>query len=224
MGALKSFFNDDYSQTSKPKVKTWVDKVVGTVDNGKFFREPAVFLYRVIGVVSFLLTLAFPFFIAGNNRTLRIIMREASVNMVVLVLAALAMGFFSMMVWINRSNKLRTRVATGSDLVVIPLVADAIQTSCECSGFSIMVMSSVFGVFFGFIGQIFLDPSHYFSVLLYTLCATAVIVLIGYIIVCLGHLAGEKLRALAIITNNVRDLGDIHRAKAKQEEQPDEQA
>jgi hypothetical protein len=219
MGALNSFFNDDYSQTSKPKVKTWVDKVVGTVDNGKFFREPAVLIYRVIGVLSFLLTLAVPFYLADKSGMLGMIIREASVNLVVLVLAALAMGFFSMMVWINRSNKLRTRIATGNDIVVIPLIADMVQTNGECTGFSIMVMSSVFGIFFGFIGQLFLDPSHYFSVLLYSLGATVVLVLIGYGIVCLGHFFGENLRALAVITNNVRDLGDIHRAKAKQEEQ-----
>ncbi len=219
MGALKSFFNDDYSQTSKPKVKTWVDKVVGTVDNGKFFREPVVFLYRVIGVVSFLLTLAVPFFLAGQRGMLGKIFSEATINMIVLVLAALAMGFFSMMVWINRSNKLRTRIATGNDIVVIPLIADMVQTNGECTGFAIMVMSSVFGVFFGFIGQIFLDPRHYFAVLLCSLGITAALVLIGYGFVCLGHFFGENLRALAVITNNVRDLGDIHRAKAKQEEQ-----
>lgn len=220
MSQLNSFFNDDYSEEQKPFVKVWIDKLTDAIDNGAFFREPAVFVYRAIGVLCFVFLLLSLLFLGDVDRSLDYMFFSsgAAVNGIFLFLVLLAMGVFIMMIWINRSNKLRSRIKTGSDIAVIPLAVDFFQTCFECYGLVVMFVPSVCAVYIGFIGQLFLDAGSYSQLLITCLGIAVGCVIIGYVIVAFGHLLGESLRALATITNNVRDLGDIHRAATMTEE------
>ncbi len=238
MSELKLFFNDnydddgEYSLCPKPKIKVWVDRIVGVIDDGTFFREPVVYVYRVMGVISLAACLAMCIAVT-KNLTFGNMFFGSFVNVAVLVLASLAVGILTMMIWINRSNKLRTRIAAGSDIVVIPLVADFVQTCFECLGFAVMVILPVCSVFFGFVGQLLVYRGYFApdfsSVLLACLCVAILSVLMGYGFIVLGHFLGENMRAFATLVNNVCNLNDVNSAvtepigEAEQEEPAEEE-
>ena len=221
MSQIKAFFNDDYSTEQKPKVKAWLDRLVGAIDNGNFFREPAVYIYRILGVLSFVMWFVFYYVIFDSYPSLERLVKDATVNMIVLILVTIALGAFCMMMWINRSNKLRARISKGSELTVLPLVADFIQTLHECVGLALMFLATIYGLYLGFVGQLFgpFEIDYFVDLIRFIVC-TAVLDLIGYGFVVWGHFLGEQIRALATIANNVRDLGDIHRAATMKDEEP----
>lgn len=230
MSKINLFFNDEYDDSEevslnpRPKIKVWLDNLVDSIDNGTFFREPAVSIYRIIGVISLVSWVAVCLLLT-DNWEIRKSLFGSTVNTVVTVIVAFAMGILSMMIWVNRSNKLRKRIAMGNDIVVIPLVADFVQTWHECLGLAIMVISTVCGVYFAFVGQLFCDRYYLFGnypeVLLRTLGSTLFVVLIGYGVVVIGHLLGESMRALATLVNNVRDIRNVQCAAAAPVAEPE---
>lgn len=219
MSMLSSFFTDDYSIDEKPVYKRVIDKIVEEVDGANFFREPVVYLYRAIGVLNLLLFFGFVYVLFRDNdgygSIWSITQQYTSgsfVNKIVALLLFALVSVFSLLFWINRSNSLRSKVQNGSDIVVIPIVADFVQTAAEWYGLTIAIFAPITLAYIGVIGQLFVTTSHYFDTLLGCIGLIVVCEIVAYVIISIGHFLAENMRAIATIANNVRDLGDIHRA------------
>lgn len=224
MSMLSSFFTDDYSVEEKPVYKRVIDKITSIVDGADFYREPVVFLYRVIGVANLLPFFALVYFLFFDEDGFGFFWRSMAGNfinkLVFLIIFALATAY-SLLFWINRSNSLRAKVQNGSDIIVIPIVADFVQTVAEWYGLLIAIFAPIVLIYFGVIGQLFMSGgTGYFYFLLGAIGLIIVSEIIAYVIISVGHFLAENMRAIATIANNVRDLGDIHRAATMAPEEP----
>ncbi len=230
MNQFLSFFNDDYTVENKPFFKRWIDKLVNIIDNGKIFRKPPTYFYRFFGIVCMFFAIfiaVIPFCERPTSNFEYVVWGLAHsitcnyFNAFIFLLVTLSAGSFNLLFWINRSNKLRSRVPTGSDIVVIPVVADILQSFLEWIGYTIMLFVPIYSIYYGIFGQLFEaysangsfpDFDTYKSIFIFKIFFSIGAVIGGYIIITLGHFFGENIKAIATITNNVRDLGDIHRA------------
>lgn len=132
-------------------------------------------------------------------------------NVVALIVMA-ASCIFGLLYWINRSNSLRSKIQCGNDIVVMPIIADYVQCTFEWFGLTLMIFTPLYAMYFGIIGQLFMEFGDYLVGLISCILFSILVIWIGYCITCLGHFFGENIRAISTIANNVRDLGDIHRA------------
>lgn len=228
MNSINSFFTDNYDEDVNPKpiFKQYIDKVMNCIDNGSFFREPMVYIYRAIGVLYFLSFFALLLYMSYICKNLAFLddLLSIKINLVVVLIIAFVACVFALLFWINRSNKLRHRIPNGGDMIIMPIVADFIQSSNEILGLTIMIFGSILSIYFGFIGQLFLKYLEgYFYIAIFCLLSVIGFNIIGYVIITIGHFLGENIRAIATITNNVKDLGDIYRATLlKQDQDSDE--
>ena len=215
MSNLNSFFTDNYDEDEKPIYKAMIEKAMTIVDNGQFFREPIVYLYRIIGIFIVLSFFGFMYICFSDDKlSLGKFMQyvDGGVNIAIaLVVMALSCAF-GLLYWINRSNSLRSKIQGGNDIVVIPIIADFIQCLFEWWGLTLMIFIPLYTLYLGILGQLFMHMGHYLDFLLITIASSIGIILLGYGITCFGHFLGENIRAVSTIANNVRDLGDIHRA------------
>ena len=224
MSMLSSFFTDDYSYEEKPVYKSLIEKITGVVDSADFYREPVVYLYRVIGVLNLLPFFALAYFLFfgddGFGSFGRYMAGGIINKLVFLIIFALA-SIYGLLFWINRSNCLRAKVQNGSDIVVILIVADFVQTVAEWYGLLIAIFAPIVLIYMGVLGQLFISGgTGYFYFLLGAIGMIVVSEIIAYVIISGGHFFAETMRAIATITNNVRDLGDIHRAATMAPEEP----
>lgn len=213
--SLNSFFSDSYSSVDEmPVYKQWIGKVANVIDNGTFFREPMVWFYRALGILWILLYLAA--FVYAMLDFKYISRTFGAVNVIAGLVILAAIAFFALLFWVNRSNKLRHRVATGSDTVVIPIIADITQSSLELTGLILMIFGPIFLLYMGIIGQWFMSGyatgTDHIIFILIGIFGCIPYIIIGYFTTVWGHFCGENLRAIATVVNNIRDLGDIHRA------------
>lgn len=190
-------------QSSNP-----VTRILNLIDNGTFFRTPLVYLYKILGVLCLIPTVALLILIfAGSNEIFR--MYASGFNSFVLLAVVLVAGVFSCLLWFNRSDKLEDKIETESEMVVIPLCADLIQTAIECAGFQVMLFCPLYALYFGIIGQLFMpfgSGGMYIAVFGACLLLTIVFILVGYMIILSSHYVGESIRAIAVIVNDLRKI------------------
>lgn len=195
------------------KITSWISKILDVIDNGSFFRVPMEYCYRIIGVLSMCLCsiigLSFPYlFIEEMDRAFSSTF-FAFVDGAALAVFFIAMGLFLLYFWFKRAKQLNERIPNGSDTVTIPIIADFIQCSHECTGLIYMIFIPIALIFFGFVGQFGLDHLDATSAIAFFILAipvSVVFILIGFGIVLLGHFIGERLRAIATIVNNTSEI------------------
>lgn len=186
-----------------------ITKLLDYIDDGRFFREPLVYLYRIIGALCILPAIGLLFYMCSDAGEYLKFTLGSVVSMIVLFIVTLAAGVFSCFLWFNRANKLQNKVEANSEMVVMPLCADLLQTMLECSGLQVMLFYPLFLLYYGIIGQA-LSPltssSEYIVIFVGTLLFAVLLVLLGYILVLASHYVGESIRAIAIIVNDLRKI------------------
>lgn len=186
-----------------------VTKLLSNIDDGRFFREPLVYLYRIIGVLCVLPAISLLFFMFSDAGSSLKFALGGVFNMIVLFVVTLAAGVFSCFLWFNRASKLQDKVETNSEMVVMPLCADLLQTMLECAGLQVMLFYPIFILYYGIIGQAlssFASSSYYIVIFICALFGALSFVLLGYILVLASHYVGESIRAIAIIVNDLRKI------------------
>ncbi len=202
--------SEGYIQESEPNPFA---KLLNYIDDGRFFRDPLVYLYRVIGVLCIVPAFILLFCMCSNTGKYFSFILGSVVNTIALFFIALAAGLFSCLLWFNRANKLQDKVETNSEMVVMPLCADLLQTILECAGLQIMLFYPVFILYYGIIGQTLLpsfSSSVYFIALVGSLFVAVLSIIFGYLLILGSHYVGESIRAIAIIVN------DLHKISKKQ--------
>lgn len=197
----------------KPTVIRWIYVAIAAIDRGTFFREPMVWLYRALGVLSVISPVLLLFsggFAARMYGGLPLYGPSAFFT-VIAVIFAIAAWAFGIVFWFRRANTLHDVIADGNSMPVLTLVAHLVQTLHEYVGIAVMVFYPVYLLFHGLIGQLFLPGVGYLNVLLVSILLAAVSVIAGYVIVLVGHYLGELIKAIAIIASNAQSIGDIMR-------------
>jgi hypothetical protein len=124
--------------------------------------------------------------------------------------------------WKDRCRKMNQAVRVGDQIVALPLWAHLNQSLGESLGVYIGIVPSIGGILLYIWGLLtgfeYLDlfGNNIMQTIFISLLALAAFILvnifIGFVIVLISHFISESIKISAQIANDVRDLGDIHRA------------
>ena len=132
--------------------------------------------------------------------------------------------------WFHRCKKIDQVVKVGDQIVAIPLFSHFVQSLGEMYGLSVAVVTPVliiilylFGVLTGVDALGATGGDNYLLIillgLLFVIIYSVVSIIVGFLIVLITHFISEIIKLPAQIANDVRDLGDIHRAATMTNEQ-----
>ncbi len=188
------------------KFFTFLDPVLGLIDNGSFFRKPFRWLYTLLAVLN-LLVPVFILVTAIDNHIFRAGGKYvAAFILILLVFCALA--WFGFQIWWNRRNKVCISSQAGDDFVAIPVFSHFVQTSGEWLGMYVGVGGCLLSLIaFLFLGDesAMLGRSIGAGTLIQgSLLGCVLCVIYGFLIVVVARVLAELYRALASIANNTR--------------------
>ena len=212
------------------QIKFYMTKFLSLIDSGKFFIQPMSWLYVVFACLSFLpaLLILCCMYYAGIGDILSYTEGWTKFSgylfcfifALFVIVTAILMFYY----WMNRSHKVAHIVNEGDQIVAMPVWAHFVQSIFESSGVYIAMIPPMgatlfylWGVITGFKYMLpYAEFGDIMKALLVGLLALAIFIFIcllfGYIIILIAHFIGESIRVRAQIANDVRDLGDIHRA------------
>ena len=211
------------------QIKSCMTMLLSLIDSGKFFTRPMRWLYVFFAILSFIPTLFVLYYMYDEaNRILMYLDGWAKYSgylfCILFALFIIVSGLLMFYYWMNRSRKVVKIVNEGDQIVAMPIWAHLVQSLLESWGVYIClvppmgaVLFYAWGIFSGFqfINGHF-EFGDYIRTLFVGIIALALFVLacflLSYITILLAHFVGESIRVRAQIANDVRDLGDIHRA------------
>ena len=105
---IKEFFTDEYEHEEDiPVLKKWLNKFLGCIDNGLFFREPLRIAYIVFGVLVALSPI-YVFIKLIESHYGYSIFSEKPVPSIIVMVVLIPFAIFGLLFWINRSKKVKT--------------------------------------------------------------------------------------------------------------------
>ena len=172
------------------KLFTFLDPLLGYIDNGRFFREPFRWLYVIFAVLNLLFPIAIlvkvidtGFFKFAEGKAI------FAFILIFIILCGGAWG--SYLLWMNRKNKLKEVIQEDNEFIAIPVVSHLTQTvgGTLCSLIiALLAANELQYVMPVSTGIFFLMPIY------------------GFLIVVFARLLAELYRALAVIANNTKKL------------------
>lgn len=182
------------------KLFTFLNPLLGYIDNGRFFREPFRWLYVLFAVLNLL----FPIYIlaqAIDKDFFKFADGKLTFAFILIFLILCAGAWGSYLLWMNRKNKLKEVVKDDHEFIAIPAMSHLTQTAGEWLGLYIGVIgtlcSLIIMLFAGNeLSYILPIPSGIFFIM----------PVYGFLIVVFARLLAELYRALAVIANNTKKL------------------
>jgi len=210
-------------------IKNWMYALMRIIDNGKFFIKPQKWVYFLFGILAFVVPLVVTYLIydsfddfigpldSGWDKFVGFV--GITLFFIYLYLTAFLIFFF----WKSRIANIDAHVKVGDNIVAIPLWAHAIKSYGECLGMYIGLLPPVGGallyLFCLLTGE--MDFYHDWLFLIYLLAwilLTVASVYLAWIVISFFRFISECISIRPQIANDVRDLGDIHRAAVMPEE------
>ena len=112
------------------KLFTFLDPLLGYIDNGRFFREPFRWLYVIFAVLNLL----FPIFILAKVIEMdffKYAEGKLILAFILLFIILCAGAWGSYLLWMNRKNKLKEAIQEENEFIAIPVVSHLTQTMGE---------------------------------------------------------------------------------------------
>lgn len=212
-------------------IKHYLELMLNYIDNGTFFRDPMKLLYVIFGIVGFAAPLVYVYYIYDEwNHLIPSFLdtwpkMTLGLTYILIFVYLVAIAYAHLVFWLHRKDKLHQTVRVGDKIVAIPIYADFIQCAGEAAGIfpALALLGSYIVAFligllngFKFMNYGVNDFGDYLEAVVVLIIAFVLLAIacfiIGYLIILVAHVVSEKLRIKAMIANDVRDLGDIHRA------------
>ena len=212
------------------QIKLCMTKFLSLIDSGKFFTRPMRWLYVVFAILSLVPTVLVLYYLyeAGVDGILGHakgwVKFSGYLFCIVFALFVIIAGVLMFYYWMDRSRKVTQVVNEGDQIVAMPVWAHLVQSLMESWGVYVCLVPPIGAVLFyvwGLISGFQVVNGHfefgdYVKTLFVGIVALALFIfvcfLVSYIVILLAHFIGESIRVRAQIANDVRDLGDIHRA------------
>lgn len=202
------FITDEYEDEQDiPAIKRPLNKLLGWIDSGIFFREPLRWLYLLNGVLCIIAAIVI---FAGLIKTDAF--KYAFGYSLIVTILAIVFAIFGLLFWINRGKRVKEQIEAHDDFVAIPLVAHFIQSSAEFWGLTIGGMLAIVAFIIPLIeSDSYREISRWLpfapdSPLVMSLVGLVTFLLYGFFIILFGRLFAESLRALAAIANNTKKV------------------
>ncbi|MBR5653792.1 MAG: hypothetical protein IKX22_06890 [Prevotella sp.] len=203
-------------------IKLYFYKFLQLIDDGNFLIKPTKWFYRLKGIPPFILPILIVSIIPGLKFFRRIDGTLAYIVLILYTIYLLAVSIFVFALWWNRSNNLEKKIKPGDDSVAIPLFADNIKSSGEIGAilFCLLVIGTSFFLYLllATTNKEIIDDVHMYRHGTWLILFLSLIplwlstVLISYGIIFITRYISERMRLMATINNNIRDIADIHRA------------
>lgn len=179
---------------------SFFDPVFNYVDSGKLFRQPFMWLYYIIGILEFVgciwaITYVFDY--------IRYLNGGAYVFAILMVIACLAAGIFSLFFWFKRTKKIKENVPEHARFLAIPAVSTFIIHCGECNGIVVGFLGFCFGIFAAILLPITGNGGDFFLI---GICIAIVSLIVGYLIILFNRLLGESIFAIGAIANDVHHI------------------
>lgn len=208
---IKEFFTDEYeNEADIPVIKQWINKLLGMIDSGRFFRDPMRWLYIIIGVLVTLGCLGAIWGLIDSSA-----FKYQPVYAILATLMLIVVGVFALLFWINRSKRLKDMVRDNDDIVAIPVVAHFTQSAGECVGIIVGTAGALMGFLLPLLagdmaGYAFreLIPFSVSGPLLVAIFAALFCVIYGFLIILISHFWAEMMRAIASIANSTQKIAN----------------
>lgn len=217
------------------KIKRGLLFVLNLIDNGELLKTPIKWLYIVNGILPFIMPLAvfIAFLAAANFREVFGSIMSSMLFMVILFICTLICAYLSYIFWKKRREQFSQIISGGNKFIAIPIWAHVIRSISEWCG---LYFSAIFGtsavaaylctIFTGFHALRNVDAldvlPNSFVTFICSLIALAfvlfIIAIFGYLTILIGRFISERILIKAQIANDVRDIGDIHRAATMPQE------
>lgn len=182
------------------KLFTFLDPLLGYIDNGRFFREPFRWLYVIFAVLNLLFPIAIlvkvidtEFFKFAEGKAI------FAFILIFIILCGGAWG--SYLLWMNRKNKLKEVIQEDNEFIAIPVVSHLTQTVGEWLGLYIGVVGTLCSLIIALLAANELQYVMPVSTGIFFLMP-----IYGFLIVVFARLLAELYRALAVIANNTKKL------------------
>lgn len=213
-----------------PQIKQILSQFLQFIDNGVLLKKPMKWLYLLNAVLPFLIPVGVLVALISNARYdlnadyVGVWTSVVGYVFILLFVAALfIVAYVNFLFWMNRKQRLDTVVRTGDDIVAIPLLANLVQCVGESHAIFVGLVPPVAAALFYLFGLLTgIDRFYSSGKFAWGLALVALVALgaaaAAYIIVLFSHFIAERLRLLPQIANDVRDMGDIHRATAQIDE------
>lgn len=222
-------------------ISSLLNRLLSQIDCGKFFIVPMRWLYILLAWINFLapLALLYYYYQLIDSGILRFVdgwpKMMGILFCVVFFILVLALAYGNYLFWQNRCAKLDKVVSEGEEMVAIPLISDLVKSLGEIGGInmavvgpSFVILVYLFAVLTGVDALGWVSGDKYveivFKGLLIVALYVVVSIVIGFLIVLLTRFLAEQIRLLVRISNDVRDLGDIHRAATMDETETENEA
>jgi len=178
---------------------------LSTIDDGRFFRKPIIWLYSLIAVINIVI----PFYIlylAIENQTFQLPGKFIFVFISVLITIAFAcwIGF---QIWWDRKDKIDIISSSQDDFIAIPVFSHFVQTLGEWLGTWVAIVGFAFSLLSTIIlGRDGAYLSQGLGLWFLNISAISIILMpiYGFLIVISARVFAEALRALVSIANNTK--------------------
>ena len=189
------------------KFFTFLDPILGLIDDGAFFRKPFRWLYTLLAALNLLVPIGV--LVAAIDNHVFNAGGKFVVAFIVLFLIICGLSWFGFQIWWNRRDKVNASSQDGDEFVAIPVFSHFLQTCGEWLGMYVgvggFVLSLVAALFLGdssgmmghALGMGNLVGGSIWSCLLFPIY--------GFLIVVVARVFAELYRALASIANNTRN-------------------
>lgn len=202
------------------------DKLLQGIDNGKYLIIPFKWLYMLHAIIGFILPAGYAYFLYKlfDEDMFKYYMGDATwtklvgfVFLFVFLAFLILIAYLVYLFWADRCQKIDNEVHVGDKIVAVPLFANYFQCVGDCYGVLIGIVppmgAMLLYLFFALTGEMyFYSDGNFAKVFLAWVAFTLGCAFIGYIVVLISHFTSERIKLYAQIANDVRDLGDIHRA------------
>lgn len=180
------------------KLFTFLNPLLGYIDNGRFFREPFRWLYILIAVLNLL----FPIYIlvqAVDMKFFKFADGKLTFAFIVIFLILCAGAWGSYLLWMNRKERLREAIKEENEFIAIPAVSHLTQTTGEWLGLYI----GVIGTLCSLVVMLFAAKDIGYM-LPFTTGMCFLLPVYGFLIVVFARLIAELYRAVAVIAINTK--------------------
>lgn len=208
-------------------IKHYFFKLLSWIDNGMFFINPTKWGYTILAWLSFLLPIAagILFYMAYEEDVFGSVNGWDKYSLILLFIVFFVFvcvaAYMNYLFWIHRRSAINSTVKVGDQIVTIPVFAHFVQSWGESAGLLLGLLPSIavvllylWGILTGFHNLDLFDNffKNLFGGLVVVILVVAACCYVGYCHVFIARWLGECMRLRAQIANDVRDLGDIHRA------------
>lgn len=182
-----------------------LDPMFKYIDKGKLFRQPFMWLYYLLGVVTAIMCL---YRLGDIFDAFKYTKGSVTVFLILLIPLIFVIAIFSVLYWFKRATQVNANMPANSRFFAIPAVANLIRCLGEWAG----IVVACAGAYMSLFGSILAQNSFIGNYASYGFIGVVICPIVGYIIIVLTRFLSESTLALASIANDTHELATFNPA------------